>query len=108
MTHRGRKRWRRSCGWPNRSSTASSAVAERPAIAKENASLPMLARHDLGETVLAILGRSGKPLLVDDVVALVAQLWDVVEVETVPTTEALLSPDAAIERIEQRQTLAVV
>jgi len=83
-------------------------VAQPPAIAKENASLPMLARHDLGETVLAILGRSGKPLLVDDVVALVAQLWDVVEVETVPTTEALLSPDAAIERIEQRQTLAVV
>lgn len=74
-------------------------------LSSDDATDAMLDRDATGDALVAILTYAGRPVLLDDLVAVTAELWNVAEVEVVAVTNAAESENAPMIDLERRQYL---
>lgn len=80
-------------------------LLRRAGLSRDHATPRMLDRDATGDALVEILTFLGAPLLIDDLVAVTAELWGVTEQETVEVTAAADDAPSVERRLEKRQAL---
>jgi RNA polymerase sigma factor (sigma-70 family) len=85
--------------------------SDRPAtitLSRDQATPRMLDREAAADALIEILGHAGRPVLLDDLVRLTAELWKIAEAEMVDVSEVVATTPDPGTQLEQRQYLEVL